>query len=420
MSDSGAKNPTKQASQPNFLSLIVVSLCALTATFFISTSEFGFAAKLSIFVSIAISFLLFCLADYRGWQSVLAEISNVATFDEEIERKLFALEEVNQFFGASLKSGDMFRLIANRVAEIVPFTILTLSLAEKDQSKLKIAYAVGKGAEHLKEIEISSDAGVAGSAFQSGKPYHASDLHSEEAIFTASELKKLKSAIAAPLAQNGRTYGVLTLYAAENDLNQKSLRLLEAVGERVAPLFANSRVFEENLSNALVDALTKLPNERAFYMILENQLAEAQRFRDQRPLTVLTVDIVNFGELNLRYGHSTGDCLLEYAAELIKSQLREMDFLARSSGDEFLAALPTATEQTASEIVNRIERKFVSKPFEISKRETINLELKFGAASFWHDGETAGELLACARLRKDQTQNAENNNILFFPKEYVN
>ena len=74
--------------------------------------------------------------------------------------------------------------------------------------------------------------------------------------------------------------------------------MLEAIGERVAPLFLSSISVERSISNALTDALTNLPNERAFFMVLENQLAESQRFRSERPLTVMTVDIKNFAEAN--------------------------------------------------------------------------------------------------------------------------
>ncbi|MCV5943055.1 GGDEF domain-containing protein, partial [Escherichia coli] len=79
-------------------------------------------------------------------------------------------------------------------------------------------------------------------------------------------------------------------------------------------LFLGSLAYEKSLSSALTDPLTKLPNERAFFLVLENQLAESQRFRDERPLTVLAVDIRDFEEINRDYGHSTGDRVLSFAA----------------------------------------------------------------------------------------------------------
>jgi diguanylate cyclase (GGDEF)-like protein len=182
----------------------------------------------------------------------------------------------------------------------------------------------------------------------------------------------------------------------------------------------SSFAFEKSLLNALTDSLTNLPNERAFYLIVENKIAESQRFRETRPLSILTVDIKDFSLLNQQYGHAIGDRILAFAAKTIKEQLREMDFLARSTGDEFLAVLPTADEEITKEIVGRVERAFVSNQFVVSRQEKFNLALNFGAGTFWKDGETVSQLLQHARLRKQQSKSTEKSKVLWFPREYVN
>ncbi|HEX9963019.1 MAG TPA: GGDEF domain-containing protein, partial [Pyrinomonadaceae bacterium] len=201
---------------------------------------------------------------------------------------------------------------------------------------------------------------------------------------------------------------------------KKSVALIEAVGERISPLFLSSIAFERNLENALTDNLTSLPNERAFYLVLENQIAESQRFREQRPLAVLSIDIQNFDEINKRFGHVRGDQILSYAAKMIKGQLRQMDFLSRSTGDEFLAVLPTASEEITEIIINRIGKAFALSPFELTKSEREFIKLNFGAASFLKDGETAQELLRAANLKKQQSKKTGKSSILWFPREYVN
>src|SRR5207253_4107332 len=111
----------------------------------------------------------------------------------------------------------------------------------------------------------------------------------------------------------------------------------------VAPLVLSSMALERSRANALTDPTTDLPNERAFYLVLENQIAEAQRKQGDRPLTILAIDIKNFEDINRRFGHAAGDRALNFAAQLVKDNLRQMDFLARSTGDEFLVILPTAS-----------------------------------------------------------------------------
>lgn len=408
----------------SFLLTAIFSFVVILATFFISNSALPFETKTVVFLAIVIVYPLLC-ASFYFWQkrklSNLQMEQTVSAFNEEIESKLFALEEANEFFGASLKSADMFRLVASRVKEIVPFSACVLFLRGDKDNVLQIKFAVGAGSHGFMNFNGDTNKGLAVKAFLSGKTQADPSLLFEKRVFSDEILKGLNSAAGVPLVNRDETFGVLVLYGATvNSFDENSQTLLSAVGERVAPLFANSFAFEQSVSNALTDLLTNLPNERAFYLVLEHQLAEAQRYRDERPLTVLAIDIQNFAEINQKFGHATGDRLLAFAAVTIKKQLRQMDVLSRSSGDEFLAILPTASEKISTNVVERIKRVFVSKPFELSAQENIHLEINFGAATFWRDGETAGELLKTALVRKEQDKSAEKGKVIWFPKEFVN
>ncbi|MGI8639139.1 MAG: sensor domain-containing diguanylate cyclase [Pyrinomonadaceae bacterium] len=408
----------------SYFVLALISLCALVATFVVSNFNQTFQAKILIFSAIIFAYLLFCFFFYN-WQKQKArqrekEISD-SIFNGEIENRLLALEEAGTFFGASLKFPDMFRLVSSRINELIPFTTCALFLVNENNTDLKVVCAVGENTRDLLNFEMSSHRGLAGKTFLSQKIQHEEKLLSDKKVLPDETLKGLESGLAVPLFRSGDVFGVLTLYGTnEIDFSRNSVQLIEAVGTRVAPLFLSSMSFERSLTNALTDTLTSLPNERAFYLVLENQIAESQRNRDERPLTVLTVDIKNFTELNQKFGHATGDQILASAANTIKSQLRQMDFLARSLSDEFLAVLPTASGAVTREIIERIEKAFIFNPFEISPQEKINLQLNFGAATFWKDGETAQQLLQNAHLRKQQAKSGQSSKVIWFPKEYVN
>ena len=170
----------------------------------------------------------------------------------------------------------------------------------------------------------------------------------------------------------------------------------------------------------MTDSLTNLPNERAFYLVLENQIAEAQRFREQRPLTILVIDIKDFADFNRKFGYSLGDKLLAFASGIIKDQLRKMDFLSRSMSDEFWVVLPTASNEITKKIKERIEKAFSNKHFALPDDEKHFVKLNFGDATFLKDGETTNQLLQRAILRKKQNKSPEENKVIMFPKEYVN
>lgn len=412
------------SSGERFLTLI--SLAALTITFVVSNLDINFAAKLTIFISTLLLYSAFYLVvNFRRKREDHAAPGNIqpaAIFNEEVEAKLFALEEAHQFFGASLKYADMFRLVASRLNDIVPFAACMLFAADEEKSFVICRFAAGAETSEFAGVKIPNGSALAGTILQSGKVEIKFELSEDRKFIRAGALENLRSGIGVPLFRGAKIFGVLVLYGGEKHrFDQNSAELLEAAAVRIAPLFISSQTLENNLNNALTDALTTLPNERAFYLVLENQIAEAQRFRGDRPLTVLTIDVKNFDEINRRFGHATGDLLLAFAAGKIKAQLRQMDFLARMSGDEFFAVLPTASERITLEIIERIRKIFVLNPFKIASTETVHLELNFGASSFGRDGETAGNLVEHALLKKRRSKiTAEENKILFFPKEFIN
>lgn len=168
---------------------------------------------------------------------------------------------------------------------------------------------------------------------------------------------------------------------------------------------------------SLAHPRTSLPNERAFFVVLENQLAESARSKDERPLSILSIEIKAFDDICKRFGNSTGDRLLRFVAEAIASQLRKMDLITHFGAAEFNVVLPTANAATAAEIIARINDELLSRPFEASEDETIKVWLSFGTATFLKDAESADQLLKIARQRK---LDESSGNVVSIEHDYVN
>lgn len=410
-----------------FLLLAFASIFALIITFGVAISGFSFISKIISFALIVISYLFIYKILYTIQKNSVVDIKKLfkeedsnSIFDSDIDEKLLVLEEAGKFFGASLKSIDMFRLVASRVGEIIPFSTCAFFLIDKN-NKFVVPFAIGKNSRLFESLNIECRDGIAGKAFLSRQIEVDKKLVTDRQKIDKDILADLNSSIAIPLFRGGEVFCLLVLYSeSENSFEKDAEILAEAVGERITPLIIGSLSYELSLSNALTDTLTNLPNERAFYLVLENQVAEAQRFQEQRSLTILAIDIKNFDELNQKYGHSTGDCILGYSAEMIKKQLRQMDLLCRTINDEFLVILPTAGEKITEHIIKRIENAFRHKPFTFSNDENCFVDLSFGSATFQADGETAAQLIKIAKLRKHQSKDNGENSVIFFPRQYLN
>src|SRR6202045_3439574 len=103
---------------------------------------------------------------------------------------------------------------------------------------------------------------------------------------------------------------------------------------------------------AMIDPLTGLYNRRFAEQRLAAEVARSER--RGHPLTVLTLDLNNFKEINDTFGHPAGDqVLLEFANRLNKV-VRGSDLAVRLGGDEFLVLLPECTMEQLQLVLVRL------------------------------------------------------------------
>ncbi|MDR2732354.1 MAG: sensor domain-containing diguanylate cyclase [Fibromonadaceae bacterium] len=111
--------------------------------------------------------------------------------------------------------------------------------------------------------------------------------------------------------------------------------------------------------DSLIDALTQIPNRRAFDRQILQEWSRA--LREQVNLSFLMMDIDNFKQYNDTYGHRQGDELLRVAGETFKRSLkRSTDFVARIGGEEF-GILLHATNSHQANIIAENLRKAIEK-----------------------------------------------------------
>ncbi len=93
----------------------------------------------------------------------------------------------------------------------------------------------------------------------------------------------------------------------------------------------------KKLSNT--DKLTGIANRRYFDDYLVDEFKRARR--EQKPLSLLMIDVDCFKQYNDRYGHVEGDaCLHSVASALNEACRRPGDLVARYGGEEFAIVLP--------------------------------------------------------------------------------
>ncbi len=138
----------------------------------------------------------------------------------------------------------------------------------------------------------------------------------------------------------------------------------------------------ESAIEARTDALTGLPNRRAWDEALDRDLARSRR--SGKSLSISMLDLDHFKDFNDSRGHQAGDLLLKEAAAVWRAKTRETDLLARYGGEEFTLLMPDVDLEQARSAVERI------------RAATPGGQTCSAGVACWNGSESAQRLLARA------------------------
>jgi diguanylate cyclase (GGDEF)-like protein/PAS domain S-box-containing protein len=140
------------------------------------------------------------------------------------------------------------------------------------------------------------------------------------------------------------------------------------------------------------DITTGLFNRKSFDIVMDMELEKAKRSNSDKMRVVMFLNLDNFNEINLQYGHDIGDLILESTGIRIKDTLRASDHVFRFEGKEFAAILTTLANITDVATVAEKVWSTVSLPYP-NKDSTISLESHIGLSVYPDDGTTSQELV---------------------------
>ncbi len=142
------------------------------------------------------------------------------------------------------------------------------------------------------------------------------------------------------------TFDDMTAIEANNRDLQDALRLLKHTQASI------QQKNQELEALATQDPLTGVNNRRALLQRLASDFARAMR--EDRPLSVIMVDIDHFKSINDTFGHVVGDDCIRVVANTLAAHCREYDLVGRYGGEEFVVVLPDLTAKQAHEVAERM------------------------------------------------------------------
>lgn len=169
---------------------------------------------------------------------------------------------------------------------------------------------------------------------------------------------------------------------AEKELARINRSIKYEIKERMLEI---EKVNQNLVNMSKMDSMTKVMNKAALIDSIENLINR----KTKSEFSILMFDIDNFKTINDSLGHVTGDKCLKTLSVIASGNIREVDYIGRYGGDEFIIVLPTLAEN---------EARFVAERFRKKVNETSNpkFSISIGISTYPYDGQTVRELISAA------------------------
>lgn len=195
--------------------------------------------------------------------------------------------------------------------------------------------------------------------------------------------------LALELAQPGEGPTTMLLYPPADGFDAEAERLAAWLASQAAIALENARLHHVVQRQAVTDELTGLVNRRRFMSALGHEIGRTTR---GLPPAIIFADLDDFKRVNDRFGHPTGDLLLQSFAAALREHIRDIDIPARLGGEEFAVLLPETTLEGARAVAERLQQFLATAPVLAGSGLEIRTTASFGVAQLI-EGEHAEALL---------------------------
>lgn len=243
-----------------------------------------------------------------------------------------------------------------------------------------------------------------------GQNQDAADIyvaHRRQSVLVPSDAVKGTPLIAVPISAQRAVVGVLRV-GGQAAYTRDDLRLLESLASLASLAMDNCVLFHQVQQSALRDNLTGLITHKAFQDQFEASILEASRYHQK--LSIIVADIDHFKSINDTYGHQAGDQVLQGFAHVMDRNVRPVDIIARTGGEEFCILLLQTDHREAAQIAEQIRQDLMQQFFYVGSK-SIAITGSFGVATFPDEATSGQQLMREADQRLYKAKSSGRNNV---------
>jgi diguanylate cyclase (GGDEF)-like protein len=337
----------------------------------------------------------------------------IAELKRQVAR-LSLFHEVGKALFSTLDLQKILQTIMEKISDLLQPDTWSLLMLDEKANELYFEIAIGSGADQLRDVRLKLGEGIAGWVAQHSEPVLVEDVRKDTRF--ASRVDELthtqtRSVVCVPIRSHERVLGVIELLncLGKPSFVKEDIPILKSLADYAAIALENARYVQRIHELTITDDCTALYNARHLNFVLDTEIYRSNRYGYE--FSVIFIDLDHFKNVNDGFGHLVGSKLLWMIGDLIKGNLRMIDYAFRYGGDEFVVLLPQTSKENALMVVRRIRDLLTSRRFFTEEGLDIRVTASFGVAAFPIDGRTRKELLLRADEAMYVVKNTTRNNI---------
>jgi len=170
-----------------------------------------------------------------------------------------------------------------------------------------------------------------------------------------------------------------------------------------------NKLRDELQEQAIRDPLTNAYNRRYLSEFLDREVARAER--ENKPVTIVIMDMDNFKQFNDTYGHKCGDVILQSITKFLQEHSRRGDVVCRYGGEEFVILMPNVSLEIGYERADMWRQDFSESAIEYDGMKLF-ATFSAGVATFPQHGMTGDVILQAADKALYKSKDAGKNKVL--------
>ncbi len=330
-------------------------------------------------------------------------VETIQQLKSSASRHIERLEIVNELskkIGSTLETRQVFTLLDAAVQSALDADAYYIGTTQDDQLHLELLYDDG---EYFQDLWVPKKGTLSNWVITHQRGLFLPDLRNEielddVEIVTVGKDKTTLSWMGVPMIGSHVNGAIAISSYRPNAFDRGNMELLENIAQHAALALDNAYHHELVENQARLDGLAGVLNHGFFISSLHEQAKGC--LEQNRPLSLIMLDVDHFKQYNDTFGHLVGDEVLISLCKVIRQHIKNTDAVGRWGGEEFCVSLPNADREQAVQVAQRIRESMASMKVENARQVTIPIPtISQGIAVFPTDTDDTTKLIDLADKR---------------------